>query len=96
MMIVTALIGFGWWGQHIARCLKDHPDFDIRGVVEPAPELRAIIENLGLNVALSYEAVLNDPSVQAILLTSPNNLHDSQILEAIAAGKHVFCENHCR
>ena len=42
MMIVTALIGFGWWGQHIARRLKDHPDFDIRGVVEPAPELHTI------------------------------------------------------
>ena len=92
MMIVTALIGFGWWGQHIARRLKNHPDFDICGVVEPAPELHTIIENLGLNVALSYEAVLNDPSVQAVILTSPNNLHDSQILEAVAAGKHVFCE----
>ena len=92
MMIVTALIGFGWWGQHIARRLKDHPDFDICGVVEPAPELHTIIENLGKNVALSYEAVLNDPSVQAVILTSPNNLHDSQILEAVAAGKHVFCE----
>ena len=57
MMIITALIGFGWWGQHIARRLKDHPEFDIRGVVEPAPELHTTIENLGLNVALSYEAL---------------------------------------
>ncbi|MDG1505956.1 MAG: Gfo/Idh/MocA family oxidoreductase, partial [Planktomarina sp.] len=91
-MIGTALIGFGWWGQHIARRLKDHPDFDILSVVEPALELHTQIEDLGLNAALGYEAALNDPSVQAVILTSPNDLHDNQILEAVAAGKHVFCE----
>jgi len=91
-MIGTALIGFGWWGQHIARRLKDHPDFDILSVVEPALELHTQIEDLGLNAALGYKAALNDPSVQAVILTSPNDLHDSQILEAVAAGKHVFCE----
>ena len=34
----------------------------------------------------------NDPRVQAVILTSPNDLHDSQVLEAVAAGAHVFCE----
>lgn len=91
-MIGTALIGFGWWGQHIARRLKDHPGFDIRSVIEPVQDLHKQIEDLGLRVAQSYEAALSDPSVQAVILTSPNDLHDSQILEAVAAGKHVFCE----
>ena len=91
-MIGTALIGFGWWGQHIARRLKDHPDFDLRGIVETAQGLHAQIEDLGLGVAKSYEAALSDPSVQAVILTSPNDLHDNQILEAVAAGKHIFCE----
>jgi len=50
-MIGTALIGFGWWGRHIARRLKDHLNFDIGDVVEPAPELHTKIEDLGLNVA---------------------------------------------
>lgn len=91
-MIGTALIGFGWWGQNIAHRLKDHPDFDICGIVEPAQNLHTQIEDLGFRVAENYEAALNDPNVQAVILTSPNDLHDSQILEAIAAGKHVFCE----
>lgn len=91
-MIGTALIGFGWWGQHIARRLSDHSDFDIRCVVEPAAGLHSEIEALDLNVAPSFEVALNDTSVQAVILTSPNDLHDSQILLAVAAGKHVFCE----
>jgi len=36
--------------------------------------------------------VPNDPRVKAVILTSPNDLHDSQVLEAVAAGAHVFCE----
>lgn len=91
-MIATALVGFGWWGQHIARRLKDHPEFDLRGVVEPAQALHSDIEALGLNVFESYETALADPSIDAVILTSPNDLHDAQIAAAVAAKKHVFCE----
>ena len=91
-MIGVALLGYGWWGQHIARRLKDHPEFDLRCVVEPATALHADIEGLGLIVAQNYEAALADPAVRAVILTSPNDLHDSQIAQAVAANKHVFCE----
>jgi predicted dehydrogenase len=91
-MIGTALVGFGWWGQHIARRLKDHSEFDLRGVVEPAQGLHAEIEALGLKVFGSYEDALADEGVDAVILTSPNDLHDTQIAAAVAANKHVFCE----
>lgn len=91
-MIRTALVGFGWWGQHIAKRLKDHDQFDLACVVEPAKPLHAEISALGLKPAEDYEAAINDASVQAVILTSPNDLHDSQIAQAVAAGKHVFCE----
>jgi predicted dehydrogenase len=91
-MIGTALVGYGWWGQHIARRLKDHPQFDLRCVVEPVIALHTDIEGLGLTVAQNYDVALADPNVQAVILTSPNDLHVSQIAQAVAAGKHVFCE----
>lgn len=91
-MIGTALLGFGWWGQHIARRLKDHSEFDLRGVVEPAEALHSEVEALGLTVYKSYEDALVDGGVEAVILTSPNDLHDSQIAAAVAAKKHVFCE----
>lgn len=91
-MIKTALIGFGWWGQHIARRLVDHPNFKLICVVEPAKALYKDIESLGLKVVESYDAAISDPEVQAVILTSPNDLHDSQVAQAAAAGKHVFCE----
>lgn len=37
-------------------------------------------------------AIFNDPSVDAVVICSPTNLHAPQIEAAAAAGKDVFCE----
>ncbi|SEM90141.1 Predicted dehydrogenase [Loktanella fryxellensis] len=91
-MIGVALVGFGWWGQHIGRRLVTDTAFDLRGIVEPAAGLHDRIRALGVPVLVDYAAALADPAVQAVILTSPNDLHDVQIAQAVAAGKHVFCE----
>lgn len=36
--------------------------------------------------------LVNDPKVDVIDITSPNNLHHPMAMAAIAAGKHVYCE----
>lgn len=75
-MIKTALIGFGWWGQHIARRLVDNPNFELVCVVEPVKALHNGIKRLGLKVLENYEDALSFPEVEALILTSPNDLHD--------------------
>ena len=91
-MIGVALVGYGWWGQHIAPRLTRHADFDLRGIVEPSSDLHDQIGAQGLTVFSDYAAALADPTVQAVILTSPNDQHDGQIAQAVTAGKHVFCE----
>jgi predicted dehydrogenase len=91
-MIGVALVGYGWWGQHIAPRLTRHADFDLRGIVEPSSDLHDQIGAQGLIVFSNYAAALADPTVQAVILTSPNDQHDGQIAQAVTAGKHVFCE----
>ncbi|SLN76811.1 Gfo/Idh/MocA family protein [Roseisalinus antarcticus] len=91
MTLSVALVGYGWWGQHIARRLKDHPGFDLLMVVEPATEAHGAMIEAGLRPVPSFTDALAD-GVEAIILTSPNDQHDSQVAQAVAAGKHVFCE----
>ena len=40
----------------------------------------------------SLDAFLDDPSVDAVWIASPNYLHAAQAVAALKAGKHVLCE----
>lgn len=39
-----------------------------------------------------YDAVLKDPEVDAVFVTTPTHLHREMIIKALEAGKHVFTE----
>jgi len=56
-----------------------------------SPEKRAAFATkYGCRQAESYEAVLKDPEVDGVLLTTPHTLHADQVVAAAEAGKHVF------
>lgn len=86
----AALVGYGWWGQHIARRLEGNDKITLTGIC--APELVGQDSEAGLKVYPDYDAVVADPEAEAVILTSPNQLHEEQTIAAAGAGKHVFCE----
>ena len=93
-MIKAAVIGLGWWGQLLVRHLQGKSDRIrfVRGVeIHPEP-VRAFAAEKGFILTTEYQDALDDPEVDAVVLTSPQDLHEGQILRAAGAGKHVFCE----
>ena len=45
-----------------------------------------------MKLASSYEELLADRGVDAVVLATPHSLHSQQVIAASAAGKHVFCQ----
>jgi predicted dehydrogenase len=40
----------------------------------------------------SYDEILADPNIDAVVLVTPNSMHSAQTIAAAEHGKHVFCE----
>jgi predicted dehydrogenase len=91
-MLTIGIAGFGWWGKHIANRLQGHAGLRVGAVAEPVAALHADIAAMGLPARATYEELLSDPALDAIVLTTPHMFHEAQVVAAAAAGKHVFCE----
>jgi predicted dehydrogenase len=91
--IGAAVIGTGFIGTVHVEALR-RIGVQVRGVLGSTPERGATrAEALGVPRAYpSLEALLDDPTVDAVHVTSPNDLHLPQARAVLAAGRHVICE----
>jgi len=93
-MIRAAIIGLGRWGRSLVASVQGKSD-DIC-FVRAHTRTRAAAENFcraqGVALVDSFEQVLADATVDAVVLATPHSLHECQILAAAAAGKHIHVE----
>ncbi len=74
--------------------LQKMPSVELVGVVSASGASAAsAARRFGFRYAASDEAqVLDDPGINTVAILTRHNLHARQVLAALAAGKHVFCE----
>ena len=93
-MIRAAIIGLGRWGRSLVASVQgDSADI---GFVAAHTRTHASAEDFcrqhRIALADSYERVLSDPGVDAVVLATPHSVHEQQLLAAAAAGKHIHVE----
>jgi predicted dehydrogenase len=89
----AAAVGIGWWSGVLADAIPKGTGLRLVACATRSPEKRAAFaEQYGCRQAESLDAVLKDPDVEAVLLTTPHTLHGEQVIAAAEAGKHVFVE----
>lgn len=89
----VAVLGIGWWSDVLADACKRSNLFDIATCFTRSPDKRAAFaKKYNCAQAESYDAILKDPSIEAIINTTPNNIHLETTEQAASAGKHVFLD----
>jgi predicted dehydrogenase len=91
-MLKAAIIGLGWWGQHIIRQMRGSGAMTIALAVGSREEHRAVAQAHQLDFTTDFDRAMGDPSIGVVILATPHALHAQQIRAAAHAGKHVFCE----
>jgi len=92
--VSIGVIGTGNIGSyHIDRLSTGISGARVGAVFDIATErARVIAERVGATVHASARDVVADPSVDAVLIASPGELHAEQVLACLEAGKPVLCE----
>ena len=85
------LVGCGTIGQMHAKHLSDHADLYFYSRSRASAE--AFLSTFGgKGVFADYQSVLSDAAIDAVVITSPPEVHEAQVVQALQVGKSVLVE----
>lgn len=89
-----AILGPGRIARTVAPTLKALPEIECYAAASQTPgNAEAFAREFGFEKAYSsYEAMLNDPAVELVYITTPHSHHYEQMMQCLQHGKHVICE----
>jgi myo-inositol 2-dehydrogenase/D-chiro-inositol 1-dehydrogenase len=89
-----AVAGYGAWGRFHARSIADAADGRLVAIAAPseANAKAAMSDFPGVAVHRNWETLIDDPTIEAIAVATPNHLHAPIAIAALAASKHVLLE----
>jgi myo-inositol 2-dehydrogenase / D-chiro-inositol 1-dehydrogenase len=91
----VGVLGVGRIGKiHAENLVARIPDAQLAILADVFSDgLKATAAKLGVSKTVTdYRDVINLPEVDAVVICTPTNTHHQIILDAAAAGKHIFCE----
>jgi predicted dehydrogenase len=93
-MVRIGLIGCGYWGPNLVRNLADLEGADLAVVadVDPAKTRKLARRYPTLRGTDRVDEVLDDPSIEAVVIVTPAETHYDLARRAMERGKHVLVE----
>ncbi|HEV2418797.1 MAG TPA: Gfo/Idh/MocA family oxidoreductase [Terriglobia bacterium] len=87
------LVGYGAWGSHHARAIRETPGCELRMVCASSEPSRArAAAETGAEVTADYRELVSHPAVDVVDIVVPNYMHESIAVAALESGKHVLLE----
>ncbi len=92
--VKVAVIGLGAWGREILTSLSRQPQAEVVAICDnyAASLRRSANAAPGAAQISDYKKILEDKEIKAVIIATPTHLHKAIAIEALAAGKHVYCE----
>ena len=91
-MLKIGLLGAGRIAGVHAKAITSNPRSVLVAVSDFYPEAAEKLASRFGAEARETDAIINDPSIDAILIATPTDTHSDLIEAAVAAGKAVLCE----
>ncbi|HJS77902.1 MAG TPA: Gfo/Idh/MocA family oxidoreductase [Burkholderiales bacterium] len=89
----VACLGIGWWSDVLADAIKRSGKLNIVSCFSRSQEKReTFAKKYGCRAARSYDEILEDKSIEAVINTTPNSVHRETTIAAANAGKHTFLD----
>jgi predicted dehydrogenase len=91
----TGHIGTGRQGRKLLRLAHGLPGYEIRTLCDILPfQLDNARDIVGPKTQAidDYRRILDDPDIDAVFIATPFYFHAQPLLDALDAGKHVYCE----
>ncbi len=89
-----AVIGFGEWGREIAAAIEDIEELHLAVICDSFPLMLRRAQRAHPQAAriADYREVLDNPDIVAVFIATATHEHKDLVLDALQAGKHVYCE----
>ncbi len=88
------IVGCGKWGREIIQTLSRRPNAPIVGICDNYKTALNRSKDMAPKAEQysDYQQMLGKKEVQAVVVATPSPLHKQIVLDALKAGKHVYCE----
>ncbi|MBU5672247.1 Gfo/Idh/MocA family protein [Paenibacillus brevis] len=88
----VVIIGYGGMGSYHAKLIKNNGRVEVVGTYDIDSVRAEASTQDGYRAYPSLEAVLEDKTVESIVIATPNDSHKEIAVRAFASGKNVICE----